>query len=100
MDWRMFITFLTDIAVILGILTVVVPPIRKRVFGQEAIKEGQKCLLRSKITDMYYANRNSQNLRVYEYENLCSCYQAYKALGGNSYVKKLYDEMQDWKVTH
>ena len=37
-------------------------------------------------------------MRQYEYENLCACYVAYIQLGGNSFVKHIYEEMQEWKV--
>lgn len=100
MDWQTFIMIVTDVTVILTLISMLVPPIRKRILGQKAIEDGQRCLLRSEIVKTYYRNVQAQTLRQYEYENLCSCYDAYIALGGNSFVKRIYQDMQDWKVVH
>lgn len=91
-------TWARDITCILALLTVFVKPVRERLFGEKAVREGQKCLLRAEIVRIYYRHQDAQTLRQYEYENLCYCYKAYKALGGNSFVEHIYDEMQNWDV--
>ena len=100
MDWQMIVTIATDVTVVFGCIAIFIKPLRERVFGQKAIKDGQKCLLRSEIVRIYYRNLEHRTLRQYEYENLVSCYRAYIALGGNSFVKHIYDEMQEWKVVN
>lgn len=97
---QLFATIATDITAIAALMTLLVRPIRTRVFGDKAVREGQKCLLRTEITRLYYRHLAEQSLRQYEYENLCQCYMAYKALGGNSFVEHIYKEMQDWTVTY
>ena len=34
----------------------------------------------------------------YAYENFCEMYEAYHALGGNSVVTKMYDEIRDLRL--
>ena len=89
---------ISDIVCILGFVAMVVKPIRERIFGNEIIKEGQKCLLRSEIVRTYYRHLQDKTLHQYEYENLCLCYKAYKQLGGNSFIDHIYNEMQEWTV--
>ena len=62
------------------------------------IIRGVKCLLRSKMLETYYRNLDSKTIRQYEYENFVKLYEAYKALKGNSFIDKIYKEVQTWKV--
>lgn len=75
-----------------------IKPLREKVTGIEDMREGQRCLLRSKIVRTYYHNLHDHTLRQYEYENLVACYKAYKRLGGNSFIDHIYEEMQTWVV--
>ena len=84
---------------ILTCLMLFVKPIRNKVLGITAIKEGLQSLLRAKIVDIYYGNIDKKQLKEYEYKTLCSCYAAYIALGGNSFVKKIFKEMkEEWEI--
>lgn len=87
-----------SITCILSLMTLMIRPMRERIFGEATIREGQRCLLRSEIVRIYYRHLDQQTMRQYEYENLCYCYKAYRELGGNSFVEHIYDEMQDWTV--
>ena len=87
-----------SITCILTLISLLIRPIRERIFGETAIQEGQSCLLRSEIVRIYYRHLDQQALRQYEYENLCYCYKAYRQLGGNSFVEHIYLEMQEWTV--
>ena len=87
-----------SISCILALLTLLVRPVRERLFGAKEVREGQKCLLRSEIVRTYYRNLSEKQLRQYEFENLAYCYAAYKQLGGNSFVEHIYNEMQDWNL--
>lgn len=98
MDWDMFITILSDVMLIITVVSLLVPPIRKRILGQKSMEDGQKTIFRSEIVKIYYKNLENKSLRLYEYENLCALYKAYTARRGNSFVKKIYDEMTEWKV--
>lgn len=63
-------------------------------------REAIKCLLRSEITRIYYARRHTRRLHQDEYSNLAMLYSAYKKLGGNSFVDRIWDEVQEWEIIH
>ena len=90
--------YASGISCILALLAIIVKPIRERILGMDAIREGQQCLLRSEIVRTYYRHLDQKQMRQYEYENLCYCYKAYRQLGGNSFVEHIYLEMQEWTV--
>lgn len=62
------------------------------------IVNAQKCQLRSEMLRIYYHNREGGRIRQYEYENFVFLYEAYKALKGNSFIDKIYKEVQSWEV--
>lgn len=64
----------------------------------ELIKDGQRCQLRSQILSIYYHSRDAKIVRQYELENAIKLYNAYKALGGNSFVDKIYKELMSYNV--
>lgn len=84
-------TFVTEIAILLGVIIPVIVWIRK-------LADGTKCQLRSEMLRIYYHNRESQQIRQYEYENFVYLYEAYKALKGNSFIDKIYSEVQTWEI--
>lgn len=85
------------IAIVLSMIALL-KPLRKKVFGAHTVEEGQKCLLRSDMLRLYYRHHQDQAIRQYEYENFIYEYNAYKALGGNSFIDKIYLEIQEWEV--
>ena len=91
MDLTTLATLITEIAILLGVVTPVIVSVRK-------ISNGTKCQLRSEMLRMYYRHRESGEIRQYEYENFVMLYEAYKALKGNSFIDKIYGELQEWKV--
>lgn len=99
------ITF-AEIAQICGFITAIaaaialfVKPIRAKLFGLSEIREGQKCLLRSEMLQIYYKGKERENtLRQYEFENFCLLYAAYKAERGNSFIDKINHEVQEMEV--
>lgn len=60
--------------------------------------EGQRCLLRTVIKSTYYEHREDKQIPEHDLENFVLCYEAYKALGGNSFVDILYKEVSSWDV--
>lgn len=63
------------------------------------IAEGQKCLLRSRLLEIYYRHREERSMQQYEYEDFSDLYSAYKALHGNSFTDKIKHEIDtDWEV--
>jgi hypothetical protein len=96
--------FLTIVGVIDGLLVICgaialfVKPIRQRVFKDKEQRNGIMCLLRSKMTDIYYDNKDDKNIREYQYKNFTSCYEAYKAMGGNSFIDHIKTEVDDFTI--
>lgn len=84
-------TLIGEISVLLG---VVIPVI----ISTQKIKNGMKCQLRSEMLQIYYHNREAKVIRQYEYENFVMLYEAYKALKGNSFIDKIYKEVQEWEI--
>lgn len=62
------------------------------------IANGQKCQLRSDMLTIYYHNKETKKIRQYEYENFIYLYESYKALKGNSFIDKIYEEIKKWEV--
>ena len=87
-----------NILSIAAMLTMLVKPLRERLFADRKVTEGHKCLLRAEIVGIYYKHVETESLRQYEYENLCYCYRAYQALGGNSFIDHIFAEMQEWSI--
>lgn len=79
-------------------LSLIIKPLRLRLFGLAEMRDGQKCLLRSDMLRMYYRHRDARAIRQYEYENFEYEYNAYKALGGNSFIDKIHAEVKTWKI--
>ena len=90
-------SFITAIAAALALF---VKPFREKLFGFKDIHEGQKCLLRSEMLQLYYRGKDNNNtLRQYEFENFCLLYAAYKAEKGNSFIDKIKTEIDKMEVT-
>lgn len=85
------ITLIGEISVLIGVITPVIVSMKK-------ISEGTKCQLRSEMLRIYYHNKEKGEIRQYEYENFVLLYAAYKALKGNSFIDKIYEEVHSWKI--
>ena len=86
------VTFITEIGVLLGVVIGVIVFFKK-------IANGVKCLLRSKMLEIYYRHNDTKSLRQYEKENFVLLLAAYKALKGNSFIDDIADEVKTWKIT-
>lgn len=91
MELTTIVTLIGEIGVLLGVIIPVIISIRK-------IATGTKCQLRSEMLRIYYHNRESATIRQYEFENFIMLYEAYKALKGNSFIDKIYREVQSWEI--
>lgn len=91
MDITTLVTLIGEIGVLIGVITPVIVLITKLV-------NGQKCQLRSEMLQIYYHNKDEKCIRQYEYENFVFLYEAYKALKGNSFIDKIYDEVKKWEI--
>lgn len=91
MNLTTIVTLIGEIGVLIGVITPVIVAVRK-------IANGQKCQLRSDMLTIYYHNKDTEKIRQYEYENFVCMYEAYKALKGNSFIDKIYKEVQSWEI--
>lgn len=91
MNLTTLVTLITEIGVLLGVIIPVIASMRK-------ISNGTKCQLRSEMLRIYYHNHEKGTIRQYEYENFVMLYEAYKALRGNSFIDKIYREVQSWEI--
>lgn len=80
-----------EISILLGVIAPVIVSVRK-------ISNGTRCQLRSEMLRIYYHSRESGEIRQYEYENFVMLYEAYKALKGNSFIDKIYKEVQELEI--
>ncbi len=87
----LIVTLITELGVLVGIITPVIISIMK-------ISNGTKCQLRSEMLRIYYHHNDNKKIRQYEYENFVMLYEAYKALKGNSFIDKIYTEVKTWEI--
>ena len=85
------VALIGEVVALVGALLPIFQRIRK-------LTEGTKCQLRSEMLRTYYHNREGQKIRQYEYENFLLLYDAYKALKGNSFIDKIYEEVKSWDI--
>ena len=98
MGWEEIVQLAKDICAIAACAALLIKPVRERILGTKEIREGQRCLLRSEIVRIYYRHNEDRQLREYEFKNMQQCYEAYKALKGNSFIDKIHAEMLDWNI--
>jgi hypothetical protein len=91
MEMTTIVKWIGEIGVLLGMVVPVIVSVQK-------IKDGMRCQLRSEMLQIYYHNREDKTIRQYEYENFVMLYEAYKALKGNSFIDKIYEEVHDWEI--
>lgn len=92
MNLATIVTLIGEVGVLIGVIAPVIVQVRK-------ISNGTKCQLRSEMLRIYYHNRETGVIRQYEYENFVFLYEAYKALKGNSFIDKIYNEVKSWEIT-
>lgn len=85
------VALIGEIGVLVGVIAPVIVSVRK-------ISNGVKCQLRSEMLRIYYHNREKRTIHQYEYENFVRLYEAYKALKGNSFIDKIYEELASWEI--
>ena len=83
---------------IVAAVVLLVKPLREWVMGTNALRDGQKCLLRHNMLHTYYRHREGKTIRQYELEDFLYLYKGYKALGGNSFIDKIKSEIDEWEV--
>lgn len=89
---------LTAIVTLIGEVTAIVAIVSPIIVKMRKLSEGTKCQLRSEMLRIYYKYKDEGKIRQYEYENFMYLYEAYKALKGNSFIDKIYEEVKQWEV--
>ena len=98
MDFATIVQWAKDICSIATCAALLIRPVREWLMGTAALREGQRCLLRSEIVRIYSRHHDDRQLREYEFKNMTKCYDAYKALGGNSFIDRIEEEMREWDI--
>lgn len=93
MELTTLVTLISEIGVLIGVITPVIVSVRK-------ISNGTRCQLRSEMLRIYYRNFETKEIRQYEYENFVALYEAYKALKGNSFIDEIYDKIKEWDIVN
>lgn len=91
MNLTTIVALIGEIGVLLGVIVPVIVSVKK-------VANGTRCQLRSEMLRIYYHNREKAEIHQYEYENFVMLYEAYKALNGNSFIDKIYKEVQTWEI--
>lgn len=89
--FHLIVAFVSEALILIGVIAPMIANIKK-------ISDGTKCQLRNTMLHIYYHNKDKDKIRQYEYENFVMLYNAYKALGGNSFIDKIYSEVKTWEV--
>lgn len=89
---------ITAILALVAELTALIGAITPMFLAVRKVSNGTRCQLRSEMLRIYYHNREKRLIRQYEYENFVMLYEAYKALKGNSFIDKIYAEVQEWEI--
>ena len=91
MDLTTLVALISEIGVLIGVIVPVIVSIKR-------VATGTRCQLRSEMLRIYYHNHTNSTIRQYEYENFVALYEAYKTLGGNSFIDKIYTEVKTWEI--
>ena len=91
MDPTTLTVLITELSALAGVVAPLLVSVRK-------IRKGTQCQLRSEMLRIYYHNHEKRTIRQYEYENFVMLYEAYKALKGNSFIDRIYAEVQEWSI--
>lgn len=89
---------LTNVAMVIGELGVFVGAIVPIVVWIKKLAAGNRCQMRNDMLQIYYKYVEKEEIPQYQYENFVAMYEAYKALNGNSFIDKIYKDIQEWEV--
>lgn len=93
------IEFVTEnFGVLVTELVTITPFVIAFIVWLKRIIEGIRCQLRKDMLSIYYKCKDSKEIRQYEAEHFDKCYEAYKALKGNSFIDDIYEKHHEWTV--
>lgn len=97
--WTQIVLICGELAAVIAILAPILKKLKRALDKIDQVNDGIKCELRTEMLRIYYKHREDKVIRQYELENFILAYNAYKALGGNSFIDKIYGEVTSWEVT-
>lgn len=93
-----YIKTAAEIVAILGFLGSAVAFVAKFFKENKKIKDGLKGTLRAEMLKIYYHNKDQKEIRQFEMQNFLLMYQAYKAMGGNSFIDEVHEAVTSWEI--
>lgn len=64
----------------------------------KTIHRGTKCTLRNDIVEIYEICKSKRQITRYQLQTVCLSFEEYEKLKGNSFVKKLVDEIKTFDI--
>lgn len=87
-----------EIASVIGALGVIIGVFLKAKTWTKNLTEATRCMLRSQILEIYFEHKGEKTITQLGFENAEYLYKAYKALGGNSFVDKVFTDIKGWDI--
>ena len=88
----------TELITFIGALTTLGSALTAAIVALSKLFAGQRCLLRSKMLEIYYKCKETETIRQYELENFILLYEAYKRLHGNSFIDEIHERVMKFTV--
>lgn len=96
--FKEIVTICGGVTTIGVLILALIRPVREKFLGLGDIRRGVQCMLRQQMLEVYYKCRENRTIRQYQYENFVMSYRAYKALGGNSFIDHIKNEVDEFEV--
>ena len=61
-------------------------------------REGDLCVLRQLMLDIYYRHKDTKTIPEYEAKNFMLMYDAYKSRGGNSFIDEVHRHIREFEL--
>lgn len=92
------IQYIKEIAGVVSSVSVLLAVVIKARSWTKKMSDATKCMLRSQILEIYFEHKAERKIPQLGFENVSMLYLAYKGLGGNSFVDKIYSDIKTWEV--
>ncbi len=86
------------VVLLIGDVTIIGGLIISLIIFFKKVIDAIKCILRAEMLRIYYHNKDAKTIRQYEKEHFIKCYEAYKALKGNSFIDDIKKDVFEWEV--
>ena len=86
------------VATLIGSLSVIAGVVVPVIVLFARLIDATKCQLRSEMLRIYYQYCDEESIPQYAYENFSMLYKAYKSLRGNSFIEKIWKDIQNFEI--